>query len=91
MAGRANVSNVPAGPADDGAYPPSNASPDEVMSDARALGDGESPGPARGPRCSSMSESKSQRPFGKSKFFIRTARGGTFQGTGETATRAASL
>ena len=40
-----------------------------------------------GPRCSSMSEKKSHRPFGKNTFFIRTAGGGTFQGTCDTATR----
>ena len=45
-------------------------------------------GPARRPRCSSRSEKKSRRPFGKIKFFIRTAGGGTFQGTCDTATDA---
>jgi hypothetical protein len=33
-----------------------------------------------------MSEKKGHRPFGKNTFFIRTAGGGTFQGTCDTAT-----
>jgi hypothetical protein len=33
-----------------------------------------------------MTENKSQRPFGKIKFFYPNGRGGTFQETGETAT-----
>jgi hypothetical protein len=34
-----------------------------------------------------MREKKSHRPFGKNTFFIRTADGGTFQGTCDTAAR----
>jgi hypothetical protein len=34
-----------------------------------------------GPADEGMSESKSQRPFRKIKFFIRTASGGRFQGS----------
>jgi hypothetical protein len=37
-----------------------------------------------------MSEKKGHRPFGKNTFFIRTAGGGTFQGTCDTATRPAT-
>jgi hypothetical protein len=52
------MKQVPLGVACEDFPGPTVSSPDEVIRDAHALGEGESPGPARRPQCSSMSEKK---------------------------------
>ena len=68
------MKQVPLGVACEDFPGPTVSSPDEVIRDAHALGEGESPGPARRPRCSYMSEKKNRRPFRKIKFFSPNGR-----------------